>query len=228
MECWLYNNCNHKDCEKPFCLRKYKLDCLYRAALLPEISRQPMVLNIDAAPKNDYEAFIRLANIEQNIDIFVNESNNLFLHSSVCGNGKTSWAIRLLRAYLNKIWAQTTLDCHALFISVPKLLTEFKVDFGKNSEYINYIVDNTEKADIVVWDDIAAKIGTDYEINKLFTFIDYRVSHGKTNIYTTNLPASAISVALGERLKSRICDASVEIELVGSDKRQLQEANKKW
>lgn len=117
--CWLYDRCNHVHCDKPFCLRKYKLDCLYMEALLTESQKQHVTLRVDA-DKTDLQEFTRLANIEQNIDIFVEEHNNLYIHSSICGNGKSSWAVRMLSAYLDKIWAETELTCRVLFISVPR------------------------------------------------------------------------------------------------------------
>jgi len=226
--CWLRDSCNGKDCDKPFCLRRYKLDALYSAALLSDTYKRAMVLNVDDDPVNDYDVFVRLANIEQHIEEFIAEGNNLFIHSSNCGNGKTSWAVRMIKSYLNKIWAKAELGCHALFISVPKLLIELKSDFGKNSSYVQYIAENIETAEIVVWDDIAAKAGTEYEIDRLFRFIDSRINLGKTNIYTTNLSAQELSLMLGERLHSRICEASIDIELKGSDKRKLQEESRKW
>ena len=38
-----------------------------------------------------------------NIDKFVYKGSNLYIYSSTAGNGKTSWAFRLLRAYVNKV-----------------------------------------------------------------------------------------------------------------------------
>ena len=87
MTCFLYDKCNHKDCDKPFCLRKYKLDCLYNEALLSMSQRKHITLKVDASGV-DLEEFKRLANIEKNIDLFVQEKQNLYIHSSTCGNGK--------------------------------------------------------------------------------------------------------------------------------------------
>lgn len=77
------------------------------------------------------------------------------------------------------------------------------------------------KADLVIWDDIATKTGSDYEINKLLSLIDGRYAKGKANIYTSNLNSAEINIALGSRLRSRICQASTDVELQGGDKRGL-------
>ena len=44
---------------------------------------------------------------------------------------------------------------------------------------------------------------------------------GKSNIFTSNLGKRELSNALGERLASRICNKSIDIELQGADKRYL-------
>lgn len=228
MSCWLENNCNHKDCDKPFCLRRYKLDCLYAEALLSESQKKHVILHVDN-DGTDLEEFKRLANIEKNIDIFVDEHNNLYLHSSVCGNGKSSWAVRILASYLDKIWAQTELTCRVLFISVPRFLLASKDKINAQNDYFDHIKNNYLKADIVVWDDVGSKIGTEYEISQILSMIDARLNLEKTNIFTSNLNKTQMTGALGERLASRICNKSIDIELHGSDKRTLQEEeSRKW
>ena len=52
MTCFLYDKCNHKDCDKPFCLRKYKLDCLYNEALLSMSQRKHITLKVDGTAKD--------------------------------------------------------------------------------------------------------------------------------------------------------------------------------
>lgn len=46
---------------------------------------------------------------------------------------------------------------------------------------------------------------------------------GKANIFTSNLNSDEIYSALGSRLGSRICNASINIELHGADKRILMQ-----
>src|SRR5574344_1121260 len=41
----------------------------------------------------------------------------LMVYSTNCGNGKTSWSLRLVQAYFNKIWPKASLTCKALFIN---------------------------------------------------------------------------------------------------------------
>ena len=219
-KCFLYDNCNHKDCNKDFCLRKYKMDSLYSAALMTEQQKKHITLRVDE-DGTDLEQFKQLAGIEQNIVAFIKEGKNLYLHSSNCGNGKSSWSLRLVEAYFNKIWARTEVKCRVLFISVPRFLLALKDNITTKNAYVDYIKDNVLEADLVVWDDIAAKMSSEFELTHLLNIIDNRLALGKSNIYTSNLNRQQLYTALGERLTSRIANMSIDIELFGADKRIL-------
>ena len=219
--CYLRAVCNGKDCQSDFCLRKYKMDSLYSAALMSESQKQHITLRVDE-DGTDLEQFKQLAEIERNIITFVNEGKNLYLHSSNAGNGKSSWSIRLIEAYFNKIWARSDGSCKALFISVPRFLLALKDNISNKSSYIEYIKDNVLNADLVVFDDIATKMGSEFELSHLLSIIDNRIALGKSNIYTSNLNRQQLYNALGERLTSRVANMSIDIELFGSDKRNLK------
>lgn len=228
MECYYGYKCNKKDCEKAFCLRKYKLDALYNEALLTDEQKKYIVLKIDA-DGTDLEAFKRLKNIESNISAFIEDGQSLYIHSSNCGCGKTSWALRMLQSYLNRIWAESELSCRVLFISVPRFLLASKDKITAKNQYFDHIKENYLNADLVVWDDIAASNATDYEMSQLLSMIDARLTSGKSNVFTSNLSPKQMARALGERLASRVCTKSVDIELFGSDKRSLRPAeSRKW
>lgn len=220
-QCYLFDQCNHKDCDKDFCIRKYKMDSLYSAALMTDSQKQHVVLKVDQ-DNTDLEQFKQLAGIEQNICKFVEEGKNLYLHSAYCGNGKSSWSIRLAQAYFNKIWARTDIKCRVLFISVPRFLLALKDNITAKNAYVDHIKDNVLEADLVIWDDIAAKMGSEFELTHLLNIIDNRLALGKSNIYTSNLNKQQLSTALGERLTSRIANMSLDIELHGADKRFLK------
>ena len=130
--CPYKNKCNGIDCVNDFCMRKYRLDCLYDKSLLTDKQRQIGKLFIDQ-DGTDLHEFQQLAKLEQNIDKFVESGANLYIHSYNCGNGKTSWSIRLMTSYFDKIWYKSNFDCQALFISVPRYLLALKASIsGKN------------------------------------------------------------------------------------------------
>ena len=218
--CPYKQKCNGRDCDKDFCMRKYRLDCLYDKSLLTATLRRHKTLYTDQ-DGTDRAEFSQLAGIEQAADKFVEEGFNLYIHSSNCGNGKTSWAIRILTSYFQKIWPKSNFECQGLFISVPSYLLALKESISGKNEYADFINKNVLEADLVIWDDIATKIGTEFELNHLLNMINTRMNNGKANIFTSNLGKQDLTNALGERLASRICNKSIDIELHGADKRYL-------
>jgi DNA replication protein DnaC len=99
-----------------------------------------------------------------------------------------------------------------------------KSNITSYSEYYNHIKKYVEDCDLVIWDDIAHKVGTDYEISNLFSIIDRRLGRGKANIYTSNINPSDLGKLIDTRLASRVSNASINIELHGGDKRGLNYA----
>ena len=201
-----------------FCMTKFKLNYLFNEALIPEKLRARIGLKAD---KVDEPAFKQLKEMSTDIWSFVRQGHNLYIYSSMTGNGKTSWALRFVQNWLNMIAPVATLECKALFISVPRLLLALKHDISspETDAELQQIRENILKADIVVWDDIGSKSGTTFEIENLFSFIDARLSLGKSNIFTSNLARDELEDALGSRLLSRIYGSSTVIELKGKDRR---------
>jgi len=223
-DCFLYNSCNHKDCDKDVCPRRYKMENLYALSCLSASQMKPINFCIDA-DGTDEEEFKQLMAIAGDIVNFVKDGKNLFIHSKICGNGKTSWSITMIQKYFNRIWPMSDLTCKAIFISVPRFLLALKDNIKNNNQYAQFILANAANADLVVWDDIAAKNGTEYEISQLLGLIDGRLSAGKSNIYTSNLGPDELINAVDKRLASRICESTI-IELNGADKRRFFGGNK--
>lgn len=224
IDCWMKETCKkfaENNCgESEFCIKLFKLDYLYEQALISKNNRVHKKLCVDA-DLTDKEEFKQLFEIQTHIEEFVQEGNNLFIYSKNCGNGKTSWAIRLIQSYFNCIWYKCDLKCKALFINVPKFLIAIKENLNERSEYISHIMQNIHEADIVVWDDIATKAATTFEHETLLSLINSRLDKGKTNIYTSNLIPEQIYESLGDRLYSRIINMSHVIQLNGMDKRGI-------
>lgn len=220
-DCYLFDNCNHADCDKSFCVKKYKLDYLYDLANVSVTKRKHMSLVYDANG-TDFDEFTKLKKIQDNILNFVSDGDNLYIYSRQAGNGKTSWSLRLLQSFFNKIWEGTELRCRGLFISVPQFLLALKDNITNKSDYIAHIKENVLDADLVIWDDIATKTTTVFEGENLLSLIDSRINNGKANIYTSNLNEEELHTALGDRLASRIANLSINVELKGTDKRGLK------
>lgn len=219
--CWKFQNkdaeCKHSNI---FCPKLFRVNYLYDQSLMSMKQRLHTPLRIDE-DGTDREQFNTLKSIEQNIELFVDNGKNLYLHSTICGNGKTAWSLRLLQAYINKIWFKSDLRCRVLFINVPRYLISLKESITTPSEYVDHVKKNIFDADIVVFDELGIKAATAFEYENLLNFINTRIDLGKSNIYTSNLTASELDERLGARLYSRILNMSVDVELHGSDKRGI-------
>lgn len=223
-DCYLTKQCkkyNSNNCpNESFCIKLFKVNELYDLSLLTDKQKQKVDL-IPGRNKEDLDAFLKLKNIQDNIVGFVNDGNNLYLYSSCTGNGKTSWAIKMIQSYINKIWYKTDLKCKALFINVPRYLLAIKDSISNDNEYSNYIKANILNADIVVWDDIASKVATQFEHENLLSIIDTRINTGKSNIFTSNVCPNDLKELTGDRLYSRIINYSENIRFISSDMRGI-------
>lgn len=105
-DCWVKDTCKkykNGNCNmNEFCIKKFKLETLYKNSLLAENQWYKVNLYLDKS-RIDKDAFEILKTIENNIVEFVEGGSNLYIHSLTCGNGKTAWATRMIQAYLNEI-----------------------------------------------------------------------------------------------------------------------------
>ena len=225
IDCFVQDTCKlFKDDDCPysndFCMRKYKINYLLDQALLSDNQKKRRALLLDS-DKRDLNAFTYLNNVKNNICNFVDAGDNIYIYSSIPGNGKTSWAIKLQQSYIYAIWPESKLTCRTLFINVPKFLLGLKSSISKQSDYIDHINNFVSCADLVVWDDIGTKVATEFEHEHLLSLIDDRLLNGKANIFTSNILPDNLSNFVGDRLASRIINTARTIEFIGTDKRGL-------
>lgn len=227
-ECYLKDICKkykNKNCEYPeFCLRKFKEDKYFDLGLLSEAQRKPISLFLDA-DKKDMQAFDTLNKIKNSMCDFVNDGKNLYIFSSITGNGKTAWSLKLIQEYIHKIWYEKDLTCEFLFISVPRYLLSIKDAISNNNEYANHIKKNILSANLVVWDDIATKGMTEFETENILSVVDARINAQKANVFTSNILPQELSLYVGDRLASRIVGNSIQVQFFGNDKRILGRLN---
>lgn len=213
MKCWYKNVCK-EECTSG-CVRYNSMKCLFEKSGLPENKWNPIKV---IAYDKDLDKFKQLAEIKSNIVRFVDSGKNLYIWSNICGNGKTSWAIKMIHSYFDKRWSIAGFECKAYFVHVPTLLTRAKSFNSKDflsDEERNYILN----ADLVVWDDIASTKLSEFDHQTLLTLIDYRIRCDKSNIYTGNCDNKECYEYLGGRLFSRVWQSSERIELEEFDKR---------
>lgn len=209
-DCWYRKVCTYDFCTN--CIRYSEMKYLMDNSGLSKNKQRPIPLD----GSRDPESFQLLAEIKTDIVNFVNNGESLYIFSENTGNGKTSWAIKLLLKYFDSIWAGNGFRVRGYFQHVPTLFNTLK-DFSKSHEALKNTLATT---DLVVWDDIASTKLSDYDAQQLLIIIDQRVSDGLANIYTGNLTSQeALIKAVGQRLASRIWNMSTLVEFKGKDRR---------
>ena len=207
-ECWYKDVCLADVSECPNCIKFLEMQYLMEHSNLPKAKQCPQQL---IAPECDTDAYRQLAEIKSNILDFVNDGRNLYITSACTGNGKTSWAIKLLLKYFDEIWAGNGFNVRGLFVSVPLFLLKSK-DFKTTDTIFETLKKNMYVADLVVWDDIASTNMSKYDYSQLLACIDMRILEGKSNIFTGNFDTKEeLEECMGQKLASRIYGANTDI-----------------
>ena len=212
--CWYKDRCTNNCTES--CIRYRLMKSLYQQSRLPQSMWKYKKLVCDDL---DLEAFKELNDISHNMKDFVRNGKNICIYSENCGNGKTSWAIRLLFEYFNDIWHESHLDMHGLFVNVPNFMYNCKRSISQDVKGFEQLCNDIEKADIVIWDDICSSPYTAYEHDILLQYVDGRINSGKSNIFTGNQNEEHTSDMIGKRLSSRIFGCSKVFHFREGDKR---------
>lgn len=212
--CWYINSCKD-DCDRcvTYTQLKWQMD---NSGLYPA-QQKPIDLYINVNNTADEDAYTKLSNIRKNIVNFVDFHGNLYICSENAGNGKTSWAIRMLHTYFHHRAEGNYEHLLGMFVNTTDLLLKLK-DF--NNPLPQKYLHNLETVDLVVFDDIALTGLSQYDYTQFFNIINKRMMAEKSNIFTSNITMlDELESILGPRLASRIYNASEIIELKGMDMR---------
>ena len=212
--CWYKRICMEQCSEN--CIRYKLMYSLFKQSNLPEALWDYKEL---VCHEKDLQVYKKLQAKSDAILNFIEAGNNLYIYSENCGNGKTTWAIRLMYSYFDKIWHKSCFDCKALFVSVPKFLYNCKRSISQDVKGFEELCNLISEVDLVIWDDIGEMKASDYEHQILFQYIDDRINSKKSNIYTSNKNKEQLEDVLGVRLASRIYNCSECIEFLEEDKR---------
>jgi len=210
--CWYKDVCSN-DCNT--CVKYTVIKSLMKLSGIPESLHHPIKLNCNA---QDIKQFERLQDIKDNVDGFVEDGDNLFICSEHTGNGKTSWAIKIMYKLFELEWdVWGPVEPLGMFIYVPEFLTSLKhFDNPLSDSYL----ENIKKAPLVIWDDIGAGKISEYDYTQLLVYINVRQQASRANIFTSNyITCEELAEQISSRLASRIFNSSEIIELKGKDRR---------
>lgn len=220
-KCWYVAGCgkyNTPECNAS-CIRYMEMHYLMQNSGIPR-NRQYAVLLTPS--KQDVKSFITLREIKDDIVNFVADGESVYIYSDNFGNGKTTWAIKLMQKFFDDIWAGNGFRCRGIFIHVPTFLTKIKEGISRKDEDFETLKSRLMTVDLVIWDDIAATKLGDFDHANLLTYIDQRKLNQLSNIYTGNLPHEELQDALGNRLSSRVWNDSTPVKFVGADRRGVR------
>lgn len=216
-ECWYYSCCKKADTRActSACVRYLEMRTMLEKSQLPECWWETKQL----IPHKDITAHKRLGEIKQNIDTWVDSGSNIYIYSPNYGNGKTSWAVKLLMAYFNRVWYGNSFRCKGLFVNSTRFLLRKKDLISKIDEEYLATSKTLETVNLAVWDDISACRLSEYDYQVLYSMLDTRLFNGKANIFTGNANRQQLSECLGHRLASRIWNTCEIIEFTNPDMR---------
>lgn len=185
--------------------------------LQTEMANIPMEFPIEHRldeTKRDLEAYITLKNLD--IQDFVVNGKSLVISSEGTGNGKTTFAKKLLLRYMAKKVGRINTG---YFINLPIALAEAKEVITTKEELPYKRIFSTVR--LLIIDEIGAKKLSEFEESWLLRMIMEREKRpGLATIYTLNTSKdSNLKEILGKRLYSRIITKSQIVTFVEGDKR---------
>ena len=141
------------------------------------------------------------------------------------GRGKTHLAVGVLRALIEEK------GCHGLFCDYGDLLKQIQNSYNSRSEITEYeLLRPVLEAEVLVLDDLGSTKPTAWVWDTVAQILNSRYNHKRTTIITTNfanLPPAAsptkedtLGDRIGERMRSRLAEMCVCLEVLGEDFRQ--------
>lgn len=131
--------------------------------------------------------------------------HSVYIYGSV-GSGKSVKAAWLMMEWIRLRFLHSMMVRNAVFTTCGDLLQELRNSYNTGSKTTEAeIVQLYKQIDILVLDDIGVMNTTDWTFNALYTIINYRYSHFKSTIYTSNLSLEQLSDLLhDDRISDRI------------------------
>jgi len=150
------------------------------------------------------------------------EGKGLLITGSI-GVGKTHLAVGILLALIEERGAQ------ALFYDYRELLKQIQHSYNPqvNSTELD-ILKPVFDAEVLVLDELGAQKPTDWVWDTVALILNTRYNDKRTTIITTNYPNLApgankeetLGDRIGERMRSRLAEMCVAVEITGKDFRQ--------
>jgi DNA replication protein DnaC len=191
----------------------------YKISNLPPKAISELILVPENCDLSIYEA---CDGYKKNIHEHIAKGDGLYLHSNTKGNGKTSWAFKIMKHYLNWCSQNYGIDykVRGYYVNVSELFDLLRNSFGEKAGTIKEIEKGIYEADLVIFDDIGFEKSTDWVKNKLYNYINYRYQNNKSMLFTSNLSLKELSTQLDDRISDRISEICRPLHFKGQSRRQ--------
>lgn len=217
MRCYADHYCKKDKSEcNEYCGGYRVLKTLYSLSRIPVKYQYhiPLTPAMEDLPK--YE---ELQNFMEQIVENVEAGEGLYIWSEGTGNGKTTWATKIVGYYFRKIAFDSGLENEGLYIYLPTFLEDLRKSYGNPDPDFEEVLEMVKSCKILIIDDIGAEKPSEWVTERLLSFINTRVTNGLSTIYTSNISLDMIGARMGDRVRSRITGSVKEIHLIGKDRR---------
>lgn len=131
------------------------LRALYNLSRIPERYRYTIALK----PENgeDLDAFTVLDNYKNDVLNMVDEGRGLYIWGKSTGNGKTSWACKIMSYFFRKIAFNTGLENEGLYIFLPTFLEDLRDNYDNKDPEFDEVLRMIKTCRLLIIDDIGAE-----------------------------------------------------------------------
>lgn len=210
--CYFAETCKvqTENCMK-ICHLYLQMDDMFLRSYIPDVRRYFKIL--EPTVPADFLAFKRLNEVKSHIRDFVEAGNNLYIYSPNYGNGKTTWAMRLLFTYFHTWWVTNCMTCRGVLVTVPDFLSRLKTEQHTES-FKRYLFD-IENCDLVVWDDIS-DVSQLNELDKRYlqSLINKRIQAFRANIFTAHMSKEELLAHFPPQIAQRIFTRCEVVKIV--------------
>lgn len=130
------------------------------------------------------------------------------------GTGKTHQAVGTIRAIAHH-HAESSRSIPWAAVTHPDLAHQLR---PKSDDSHEHALDAYLDTGLLLLDDLGATTGTPWMVDCLQRLVDHRWTRRLATIYTTNVAPDALQTAVGDRVWSRLGDAT-HVHLTGTDRR---------
>lgn len=178
---------------------------------------------INLCSGKDLEKYKYLDYVKNNIEEFIKNGCNLYIYSPYLGNGKTSWAVKILNQHIKNVCesGNTNTNLVGLFVNVD----EFLVTQVKPLKIDQSFIKLCQQVDLLVLDDIGVAALNSLEEQVLTSIINTRLINGKSTIYTSIVIDNDLNKLVGSRISSKIIDACTIVEFTNPPLRRPIQLN---